>query len=729
MKKVNRILFALVLVILFSACKKNHDKPAQTPTPTGPELPEGVHTKEVQIILPENSPVDLAGCEIYSLALTSGVDAGGKSKAVYSMGNPNIMYVFDKNKNLILAGFITDSTNTISVASTAEVLIYSGLGVSFEPYEVRQVFISSIGKVDGVPKWKTKLEEIFKSDPLMLKKGLFVEPLKEALASLKKNGTILRKPADITVDANDTRSGLQLAESGLNHFTLTNNFRRRAHTFIYKMGYTDLDGKKHYVNSEINGDVAAISDKKITPTTAIRDWAGTMQSWMASYMAGKQLEFASTTSDPIEIPLEDNELQAKFKVRVVGPGMPSYMSMTSTENERWKNLALQTVLFDYMMPILLDAMGHNEILQKMNSSFALGNNLENLQKLVNGCRLLIEAIPAASDALESGDYGKVVTEVFFSIANGSAGLAGGALLKLVYESIADYVYTNGSEYYKDALVFDDRLDDLTSVLQILDMGLKLVDYLRITSAIADSKTLEEWDLVAKEVQLNLDPKEFTLGMDEQKKLTTYIKSDLGSDAPVIEYAWETTGKYGYLWDDRGHKGTSFSSSIKEAYYLCTVKESDLDDGKHADTIKVTAYLKSGQTRTKIGTAVSLARITKENKNVFIVPLTPDINIKKIVAQNGKVSYNFGPPFFHAEFEPRTGARYYMIRHIRPDGTMSAQSTPTLKLIEGKEVYNVLIGSMIFGDGVSEAQMLVAKERNQKLIDAYPFNAIEVTVYY
>ena len=723
MKKVIAVAYLFLFAILFTACKKTNDP--QT-TPTSLEFPAGVTTKNVQIILPQNSTVDLGNCKLFSLSLTSPVDKEGNVKAAFDEGNPNIAYLFDKNKNLILAGFITDSTNTISVASTAEVLLYSGMGISFEPYEVRQTFINSIGKIEGVSKWKAKLEDIFKSDPLMLKKGLFIESLKEALTSLKKNGAILRKPADITVDANDIRSGLQLAEDGLDHFTITNTFRRRAYAFVYKTSYTDLDGMTHSVNSDITGDVAPISETKISPTTAIRGWAGTMQSWMASYMAGKQLEFASTTTDPIDIPLEDNELLAKFRVRIVGPGMPSYITMTSKENERWKNLALQTVLFDYMMPILLDAMGHNEILQKMNSSFALGKNLENLQKLNEACGLLIEAIPAASDALEAGDYGKVVTEVFFSIANGRAGINGGKLLKLVYESIGDYVKKNGSDYYKDPSAFEDRLENLNSVLEILDMGLKFVDYLRITKAIADSKTLEEWNLVAKEVQLNIDPKEFTINPLKQKKLTAYIKTSLGDDNPAIGYDWETTGTYGYLQDDRGHQGNAFSSSLNQVDYYCNAKD-DLGDGEHTDTIKVTAYIKKGQTKTKIATGISLAKVKKNNSSAFTVALEGHVSITKLGG-----SYHASNPYFTAEFPEKKDAKTYSISIVRKDGSKAPANVYTPSQLGSKDgviTFRLGIGSIFIKDGLSEAQMLEEKARQEKMLKDYGATAIYVTVGY
>ena len=50
----------------------------------------------------------------------------------------------------VSAGFVTGSTNIISVGSTAEVLLYMGMGTTFQPYEVMEKFINGISKVPGV---------------------------------------------------------------------------------------------------------------------------------------------------------------------------------------------------------------------------------------------------------------------------------------------------------------------------------------------------------------------------------------------------------------------------------------------------------------------------------------------------------------------------------------------------------------------------------------------------
>jgi len=45
------------------------------------------------------------------------VDASAKAKVTFEKGSSTIAYVFNNDKKLVLAGFITDSTNVISPAT------------------------------------------------------------------------------------------------------------------------------------------------------------------------------------------------------------------------------------------------------------------------------------------------------------------------------------------------------------------------------------------------------------------------------------------------------------------------------------------------------------------------------------------------------------------------------------------------------------------------------------
>lgn len=722
MHKVIRILVVAGIAFLYNSCKKVDQKPDTKPPDK--EIPAGVATKSIKIIFPEGTTIDPATCRIFSLSIDGVLQTDGTYKVPYVQGKPNIAWVFDKDKKVILSGFITDSTSGISTATTAEVLLYLGLGTSFQPFEITQKFVNGIRNVPGVAEWKTEVETMFKNDPLMLSKGLFKDVLKSRVDAIIATGVIKRKPADITVDANDIRSGLQLAESGLSNFTVTNTVRRRAYAFVYKMAYTDTNNVKVSVNDIVDGSDAAISSTIVTPTGAIRDYKGVFQDWIA----GKGLEFAKTETGLIEIPLEDNERTADFKVRVIGPGMPVSAPMTTQERERWLNVSLQTALFDFLLPAVLDAIGHNELLGKMNPSLATGDQLKNIEKMLKYTEDIIVALPKASDALEKGDFKTIFTEVFDAIVNNRLGGLTDDFIESIYYCAGNFVMENGSDYYTDPSRFDDRVEDLVAVLEVVDMGLKVIDYGRLTKAIVESKTIESWDLKAREVQVNIDPKEFSVGRNGNQQLKVYIKTDLGKDPPVIEYEWKTEGKYGYLYDDRGHKGKEFTSSLDNLYYQ---QDSTVAiQGGETDTIHLTTYIKKGTTRTKIGTATAIARITKDE--VFTTPLTPNVGIR----QNGQDSqgnplYDAFNPYFTAEWHERKGVKSYSIR-IFKDGVFKAPySYPpsSFPVEDGNVKYTLRIGGLFAKLGMNESQMLEEKARQEKMLADYNASQIEVTVKY
>lgn len=149
-------------------------------------------TKEISIVLPANNLVELEGCHVLSLSVESGVDKKGKCIAAFNTGSTAIAYLFDKNNNVVMAGFLTDSTNTLSVSTTADVLIYTSIGKIFQANEIMEKFITGINNFPGMAQWKTELEALFIQDPLMLQKGLFERSLQNKVAEIIKAGHFLK---------------------------------------------------------------------------------------------------------------------------------------------------------------------------------------------------------------------------------------------------------------------------------------------------------------------------------------------------------------------------------------------------------------------------------------------------------------------------------------------------------------------------------------------------------
>ena len=108
------LTIALIAGCAFFACKKDVDENPPVP-PGGPDS-VAYTLKDVQVNLPSGTGIDLASCTISSLSVDAKVNSQGKAQAAFNKGFSTIAWLFDKNNDVVMAGFITDSTAVIDVA-------------------------------------------------------------------------------------------------------------------------------------------------------------------------------------------------------------------------------------------------------------------------------------------------------------------------------------------------------------------------------------------------------------------------------------------------------------------------------------------------------------------------------------------------------------------------------------------------------------------------------------
>ena len=216
-----------------------------------------------------------------------------------------------------------------------------------QPYEVTGKFINGVHQVPGYSEWVTTFNQLFTQDAKVLSKGGFANPLKAAMEKLTENNVVdIRgvKASDIQVDAADIRSGLQIAPGNLSQFTITNSYRRRGHAFLYKKSYKDLDGKETVLPA-MSGTSDPNKDLVVDPVAGVSSFGGTVGAWIQ----GKAIEFAAVKSGPIELPLEDNESQAVYTLRIVGPGKAVHsMGQTQKEQSKLLRLEIETFALDFL---------------------------------------------------------------------------------------------------------------------------------------------------------------------------------------------------------------------------------------------------------------------------------------------------------------------------------------------------------------------------------------------
>lgn len=158
------------------------------------------------------------------------------------------------------------------------------------------------------------------------------------------------------------------------------------------------------------------------------------------------------------------------------------------------------------------------------------------------------------------------------------------------------------------------------VLQYIDLAIKGAEFARMIGEISVSSPLEIFDVLAKDNDIVLSPREASVTIFASEELTVHTKTELG-DGQAFLYKWSTSGKYGHLRDNLGNKGVEIENGQKTISYKAETSSANLPDNA-IETVTVIAYVKQGQNLTKIGEAkatiaVKPARLEIKPKNVTL----------------------------------------------------------------------------------------------------------------
>lgn len=592
---MKKLLFPLIFLIitLISACKKDGGGSENPPDPI--DTPTVYSTKDIRILLPATSTVDLSKTFAVGLSVPVTVTADGKAKLPFNTGTKEIAYLADKDDNILLMGFITDDSTTMSVASTAKVLLYYGLGSWMLPKRSKEAIITDAATLPGFGDFVRKLEQKFIADPLVVQKHGFADALNPWVEQLTKHDSVNLHTRQILVEDPTIRSGLQVAEYDFKNVEISNYYRRRAHAFVYKTAYKDKNGIETILKSSIGGNDAATKDTKVSPTSAIREVIGTS----LDLMMGKGMDFAVTKTDPVELPLGDAESEATYKVRIIGPGMPG-IPLTKTEDEKQTELLLEFFTMDMVLPLIMDFIGHKDLAHDITGDSRLDLKKEPFDLIFKLTSSAISAAPAAYSNLKEGNYPEALSEFLAAFRGNLAGQAKDIIEAVIKAGVwyAKNKYANPQYFIDRQEAAEKGLKKIGALLGVADVILKFNDYRRLIKHIAVSSALEQWTVKAKEEKIRLEPRNASVVTQADQNLQVYTKTTV-SPGTIIEYEWFTSGKYGKLRDNLGHNAVSFTSSSDKVIYRSTASAATIGDGKE-ETVIVTAYIKETSGRTKLG---------------------------------------------------------------------------------------------------------------------------------
>ncbi|MEZ4810290.1 MAG: hypothetical protein R2819_08005 [Allomuricauda sp.] len=608
MKKILLLRYLLMAILILNlGCSSNDgeimvddDNPPQGGNPNNPNNPNNpdpgtYKTVDVDVILPEGMDIDLASTTLSTILVDSPVGSDGSVKVPFNTGSPEIAYLSDEENNVLLLGFVRGSEDEISISTTAEVLYYISMGTIFLPYELKEKFIAEIGSFDGIQEFSGYLEDLVKQDPFFLQKGLYRDKLADQILNTTKLDTVDIGSGKIDVNGADIRSGLQLTDIDYQNITITNTLRRRAHAFVYKTAYKNKEGVETVVDGNISGTDAPLKDVQITPTAAIREVLGVLSDWAA----GKGADFAATVSDPITLPLGENESEATYKVRVIGPSSNNLSpdSFTDIEKTKLNTLHLETFIFDWFLPVITDIGGHKKLVKDLSG--------QKIESIIDFLGPAISSLPSVYEPIKKGEYSVALDEFILSLYNNFNGSNLKEILIELFTILGGNI--NSDIFMQNTDGIGRGIEKTAKAIEVVDFGLKLVDYSRMI--FSNSKELEEWTAKAKETDILLTPQEKNVLLSQFVDFEV-LKEPTPNEGAVLQYEWSTSGKYGTIQDNDLHQGTSFQSTRDRVSYIATVAPSELGDGPNIEEIYVSVSIKMGNEITQIGKDTARINVRK-----------------------------------------------------------------------------------------------------------------------
>lgn len=580
-------LFLITLFTLNLSCSKDDDNAKEQE-----QQSDDFQLTDIKVILPEGANLDLTKTKVFAYSEKFDVSSNGDSKIYFNGNSRSLAVLLDDKDQPIIMGFITDTKKELSIKSTVEASYYFGSGAIFQPEETRENFFEKSEQLKGFSEFTEETSALFKSNVNFMASENFTKALKERLdAFTSDRDTIdIRSNKTLVIDKNNIKSGLQIEEVDFENILVVNNYRRRAHGFIYKTDFTNLAGNRTTLVNDIVADKpTSKSDFIIKPTQAIRGFTGVLQDWAAG------TDFAVTRSDAQKLELNDDEKEATYKVRVVGPSfLPD--NITNFEETKLRRLEWETLGYDLVLPLMLDAVGHAKILKGLDET--------KFKPFLDALITFASSIEAVNEPLKQGDYSKAMTELLFVMGNNQNSDQLEDMVKALIDGILEVAEGAGSTLsVQQSSTVMASIRSLFIFVETTDILLKLVDYKRIVFNIGGSNMLEEWEVKAKKTDVTLTP-QFPMAFPFiEKPITATIKDTKIVSGQIFQYEWKTSGKYGILKDDEGREGTSIDIGSTEnqniVKYLSTSNEEDLPEDA-TDTVIIDAYIKEGVNKTKIG---------------------------------------------------------------------------------------------------------------------------------
>lgn len=576
---IGLVLIVLVLIATLDACKKDKKDDGDYST-TG-----------IQVVMPAGSPISASSTSVYSLSKSFSVGSDGKSTIAFNPGSYEVVFLYNDANKPIMASIISDENKEISIASTAQVLLYYGLGVMYSHSNVER--IAHIKKILTYPQFaelKSKLEQLFAANPAMFSTDAYGEAYLKAVSEIHNKPVLDLISRQVKVlDADTIKSGVSVrAKSGSDEeIEFLNKYPRRGHAYLYKVAYRDNTNFPYTLLSQI---------LSITPAdynVAVKGAVGV----------------APEVSGPQALPLENYESESTWKVRVVGVGKnDAGISMSDAEKAKYEEMCIDFFAADLLMPVILTQLHQSNQMYKV-----LPNNIEVVRPYINEVKALVK--PSTIDMVKNGDYLEAVTDfadyalwdtykrnlIYQKLLNGIGN---------VVDNQGELQSTTSIEENEPKQIEYNKIlkDGLLSYLLNIKTGNEDENANPIDDrflAISGSNAIEQFTVLSKNNDVSITPKH-----SKALRLTNHTLKASATAAlntgEKIEYVWSTAGTFGVFKQGSSEVTTTTSSITTSVTYYGKIAPND----DNIETVYVTAFITGPNGTRELGTDTAYVNVKK-----------------------------------------------------------------------------------------------------------------------
>lgn len=586
MRKLPLFAIALAVTLLFFACKKN-DRPGG-----GPEGPTDYPAADVQITLPEGSQVDLSKTTLFALSVNTPVGGDGKSKVPFNAGSPEMVYLFDESKNIILMSLISDNNRDISVKSTAQALLHQALYLPWLPDTATSVFLNKIQLNTTLEEYYEEIEQAFKADNHMLQNRTFKEALQKVVTRITEKRELDIYANNVYVENNEIKSQMSIQLIDDQNVRINNVGERRGHAFIYKTRYRTKTTRVELL-SEISGSTAARKDLRVLPASNVKEVVGEYAT---------TVNYTSGSSDAINLPLESGEVEATFKIRVVGVGEETSLSLTNAEEDKIEEMYSEIFALDLLMPLMLQAEGQK--------GFSHDFNDEDVRPFVDKTKEMLTSLPEVIEHMKEGKFALAITAFLNDLGDQPSHIWEELAGTLVFSLENAKARNKGNQWIQSETQIKGTVADMGNVLELKKYIIDNVkNHNDLKDAIAKSNQIEEWEVIAKSNDVAVSPKQSSVTTLTNHPLTVTTSAKASGNQSIV-YKWTTAGKFGVIKAGSSEGKTVETDQTTVNYF--GNKPSNAIDDNNVEIVYVTVYIKEGANMVEVGTDTATINV-KKNK--------------------------------------------------------------------------------------------------------------------